>query len=722
MPVDQTKAIEQWERYRFCRDQGHIDFVKKADKCDNFFIGLQWDEADLAALKAQKRPAMTINKIISTLGTMLGEQIQNRVEVLFRPKNGSPEAVAEALTKVWTYIAQENQLPWVRSDVFCDGLIRSRGFYDVRMGFSDSMKGDILISQFNSKNVVIDPDAEEYDPDSWNDVFTTKWMTPPDIATLYNETDAEALGSLDESQFLYGYDSIDQRRDRFGGDMMKAGFWQNQNMNEVRRNIRVIDRQYRVLDKQKHFVDVETGDMRPIPAHWDRNRIVALMEKAGGRINTTKKLVKRIRWRVTADTIVLHDEWSPFKHFTVVPYFPYFRYGTTVGVVENLLGPQEILNKASSQELHIINTTANSGWAVEANSLVNMTIGELEQRGAQTGLVLEYVKGAQAPAKITPNTTPTGLDRVSYKAEEHIKSISNVSDSMQGFDREDVAAKAIAYKRQAGSSNMTKIIDNLERSDFILARNCIDLIQQYITEERVLNITHSDVLRQPEQIVVNQEDPETGAINNDLTIGEYDITITSTPYRASIEDSQFEQARALRELGIQIPDEFLIENSRLMRRADLIKSIKAQAQAQTPEALAAADRAVRAEEATIAGTQADAHLKGAQAEKALSDASSGKNDGQAEMVKLRAEMEGERQKHEQEMQSMREQAAAEQTRTQQEMEQRMQEHHQNLAIKEQEAQQASQLREEESIAERARELRAGSEKSESKTTSTNEQE
>ncbi len=699
MPVNQTLAIEQWSRYQYCRDQGHIDFVKKADKCDDFFVGLQWSEADLAALRSQRRPAMTINKIISTLGTMLGEQIQNRSEILFRPKNGSPTEIAEALTKTWMHVAQENQLPWVRSDVFCDGLIRSRGFYDMRMAFGDSMKGEIKIDLENSKNVVIDPDADEYDPDSWNDCMTSKWMTSSDIAILYNEEDAKALGTLDESQFLYGYDSIDQRKDRFGGDMLKAGFWQDQKSAEVRRSIRVIDRQYRMLDKQMHFVDVVTGDMRPVPPHWDRNRIALLLEKGQGNINTTKKLVKRIRWRVTADTIVLHDEWSPYKHFTKVPYFPYFRYGTTVGVVENLLGPQEILNKSSSQELHIINTTANSGWKIEAGSLVNMSIEELEQKGAQTGLVLEYLKNSQPPEKITPNATPTGLDRVSYKAEEHIKSISNVSDSQQGFDREDVAAKAIAYKRQASSTNMTKVIDNLERTDYILARNGMDLIQQYYTEERIINITHADILREPEQITLNQEDPATGAITNDLTIGEYDITVSSSPYRANLEDAQFEQAMGMREVGIPIPDEFVIENSRLLRRADLVKTMKEEKAGVAAQE--AADRQKRAEEAEIAKTQADASLKGAQAQKAGAEAQT--DTGQTDLMKMQAELQMERERLNMELEKMRQEMALKQQEMEMKLEMQVREHQQDAAIKQQTAEQEAVLREKTAYADAQRE-------------------
>lgn len=611
MPVNDHIASEQWMRFQYCRDRGHLDFINKADRCDKFFAGEQWETSDLNKLALQKRPAITINKIISTLGTLFGQQIYNRSETLLRPSTGANPDTAEALTKVFKQISQNNQLPWVRSELFADGVIRSRGFLDLRLDFTDSMIGEARLTNLNSKNVVIDPDAEEYDPDLWNDVFTTKWITPQDCAVLYSEDDAELLKSKDGSSFPYGYDSIERVRDRFGGVLPLAGYYGALDPSDVRRNIRVLDRQYRKLDKQLHFVDIETGDMRTIPDTWDRNRIAAVIEKAGGRVSTTKKLVKRIRWTVTADNVVLHDEWSPYKHFTVIPYFPYFRYGRTIGLVENLLGPQELLNKVSSQELHVVNTTANSGWKVKVGALKNMSIEELEQKGAMTGLVMELDDVASAE-KITPNATPQGLDRISYKAEEHIKTISNISDSMQGFDREDVAAKAIQAKQQAGSTNTTKVMDNLERTDYLIARNLIDLIQEYYTEPRVLHITGDDLLREPETIEVNTYDEASGEIANDLTIGEYSIIITSTPYRATLEDSQFEQALALREAGIAIPDEVLIENSRLMRKSEISKRMNADKEG--PEAQAAAALKVRANEAEVSSMEADALAKQADAE------------------------------------------------------------------------------------------------------------
>jgi hypothetical protein len=292
--------------------------------------------------------------------------------------------------------------------------------------------------------------------------------------------------------------------------------------------------------------------------------------------------------------------------------------------VENLLGPQELLNKVSSQELHITNTTANSGYIVRSGGLTNMTPEELEEKGAQTGLVIETNDDpSKTITKITPNAVPSGLDRISYKAEESIKTISGISDSMQGMDRADVAAKAIQAKRQAGSTNLVKPLDNLTRSDYILARNVLDLVQEFYTEPRLMTITHDHATGETETFGINQPNPKAPPddeddenpyqeILNDLTLGEYDVVVSSVPQRETLEDSQFEQAMAMKEAGIQLPDSVFIDSSRLMNKKDIIKQM--QEASQSPEAQAQQQLQQRGQQAEIAKTEAETQYKTADAQ------------------------------------------------------------------------------------------------------------
>ena len=662
MPINTSLADEVWNRYTYLRDNGHLDFVKKSTVCEDFFVGLQWDPNDLALLKSYRRPALTINKIISTISNVMGEQIFNRTDIAFKPRNeGATSEVADALTKVFMQIGDNNQLNWVRSDVFADGIVGSRGFFDARLDFTDSLRGEVRIEQLNPKNVLIDADADEYDPDKWGDVIITKWMSPDQIEMLYSKADAALLRGRQDSYFPYGYDSIDRDRDHFGHprSMYMYNTGPDSGDNNTR-NIRVIERQWKKLDRVLHFVDIGTGDTRMVPADWDQARIQQHMTQ-NPNLALTKKLVQRIHWTVVADNVVLHDDWSPYKHFTVVPYFPYFRRGRTVGLVENLIGPQELLNKVSSQELHVVNTTANSGWKIKRNALQNMSVAELEQRGAQTGLVIELDELANAE-KIQPNQTPSGLDRISYKAEEHIKTISGVSDYMQGFAREDVAAKSVQTNKQSGLANLAKVMDNMNRTDFILARNVLDMVQEYYTEQRLLYITTDRLTNTTEQLTVNQPTPE-GIILNDLTLGEYAVVITNQPERDTFEETQFDQAVRLRtEAGVQIPDKYIIQSSRLKDKAEIVKELEGDQN--SPEAQAAALLKQRANEAEVTKLEAeamqkqsDAQLKQAKSQKEL--ASIGQDSGQNEMAmeqyKLEAEMAMEQQKMDQEFALKKEQ-------------------------------------------------------------------
>ena len=679
MPLNPKVADQQWERYQYCRDTGHLDYINKAAKCDAFFQGVQWDPAVLAELRETRRPGLTINKVLGTMSSIMGEQIDLRTEIAYRARYGAPSGNADALTKVFRYISDKNQLDWVRSELFADGAITSRGYVDIRMNYDKSVTGDVTITNLNPKNVIPDPDAYEYDPDKWNDVLVTKWMNCDEIEYMYNKADAELLRARSDGAWAYGYDSIEQFRDRFGGNtpqLIASG-----EARHIARMVRTIERQYRKLTKMKYFIDVQRGDRQEIPDSWDRDKIALVVQQSQGRVVVDEHVGSRIRWCVTADDVVLKDEWSPYKHLTVVPYFPYFRYGKTIGLVENLIDPQELLNKTTSQELHVVNTMANSGWKVKKGALANMTPDELEEYGAKTGLVLEVNGDPDTDiVKIQPNQIPQGLDHLSNKGEGYIKSVSMRGDAQTGMTRADVSADQIEANNAQSDVGMRKPMDNLKRSDWFIARSVLALVQEFYTDPRIMSITHDDVADEQEQISINWPDPNTGELLNDVTLGEYDCVVIAQPVKQTLDMSQFEQGVMMREkLGIQIPDEFLIKNSNMLDKTDIIKALKAQAQ--SPEAQMAnkvKELSGQLQVAEMKGKASDldaaALLKRAKAAHAVAQtqeiagADPSKN----------AEMELEKAKADQEMELSREKHA-------QEMKQNREKFEQELALKKQEA-------------------------------------
>lgn len=570
-----TLAKTQWNSYTRARDNGHEEYVQMAKKCDMYYRGDQWDEFDMQELDDQGRPALTINTILPTINAVLGEQSTKKADITFKPRGGGNQDVADVLTKVYQQIADNNKLEWVENQVFSDGLIQDRGYFDVRIDFSDHIQGEVRIEAKDPLDILIDPDAKHYDPRTWNEIFETKWMSIEEIEETYGQDQADKLRMLAETGTTLGADSMEFEEERYGDtDEYNYGQQYPGDPENARmlRSIRVIERQYYRLKECMYYLDPVTGDMRDVPQNWTKKKRENFADQYG--LDILTKTVRKVRWTVTADTVVLFDDWSPYKHFTIVPYFPYFRRGKPFGMVRNLLSPQEQLNKITSQELHIVNTTANSGWIVENGSLSGMTADDLEEHGAETGLVLEFNRGSTPPAKIPPNQIPTGLDRLGQKAAANIKQISGITDAMLGQDSAEVSGVAIQAKQNRGSMLLQVPLTNLAKSRQYLAEAILDLVQGYYTEERVIQITdESDPYKPRTQLRVNQMTPE-GQVINDLQLGEYDVIVSSAPARDNFDEMQFAEAISLRQVGVPIPDDMIVEYSHLSRKADVADRIR----------------------------------------------------------------------------------------------------------------------------------------------------
>lgn len=565
-------AREEHARYLRARDAGHKDFVRDAMKFDEFYRGDQWDAADIARLESQGRPASTINLVLPTINTMVGEFMNQQADIQFKPRRGqASEEVASTLTKLAMHVTDANSYEFVEKDILEDGLITGRGYFDVRIDFSDNVLGEVRIQSLDPREVIPDPTAREYDPATWNEVITTRWMSLDELAVIYGEDKAEELRYYQGAGSTFNDDTIKfEERGNFGDDhaLFQMGAYDDMIHGRTIKSIRIVERQFYRLARVKEFVDPVQGDTRPVPENWNEEKIQLYTDAKGFLVR--EKLTRKVRWRVTADCVMLHDSWSPYPTFTVVPFFCYFRRGKPFGALKNLMDPQKIVNKVESQMLHVVNTTANSGWIVETGALANMTVDELASRGAETGLVIEKNVGREIE-KIHPNSVPSGLDNISVRNIGLVREISGVNAAMMGMENASVSGVALENRQIRGSIQLQTVRENLKRTRKLVAHKILELVQRFYTEERVFRITGYD--GDTEELVVNARDAA-GQIVNDLTLGEYEVVVAAMPARDNFEESQFAQALSLREAGIAIPDHRVIQYSGLHRRQELVEEVK----------------------------------------------------------------------------------------------------------------------------------------------------
>lgn len=580
------RARLNWARYEYVRDRGHTKHIEEARKLEGFYMGAgeQWTEEDRAKVEQGGRLAEEVNMIMPAVDTALGYQIANRVDISFRPRGrGADENTAAVLSKVVKQICDHNKYQWVESQVFADGLIERRGFFDIRMDFDDNMVGTVKITDLDQRDVMPDPDAKSYDPDTWGDVTVTRWLSLDEIEVLYGKSarrSVELDGDVPE-EGDFGASTDSDGRNRFGDDRSQAfdAYRAGAEDGVINPRYRVIDRQYWKIERRTVAV-YPTGDVRPVDKQAKPEQLAAMQSQ--GAILVPRQ-VKVVYWLVTTFTSVLFDGPSPYRHFTIVPYFPRFRRGKTRGMVDNAVSPQRMLNKATSSYVHAIANTANSGWTVQENSLANMDEEELEDRGSENGLVLVYKKGKDKPEKITPNEIPAGIDRVISIAAGNIKATTGINDALTADDSDQMSGVAVQARQFAAQQHLAVPLDNLARTRHMVAGRILELVQCYYDAPRVLRITDTDPMGNPvsTELPINQPQPD-GSFLNDLTVGEYDVVVAETPMAVTFDNSQFNQAMEMRKEGIQIPDPIVLRYSSLADKTEIAKTMAAQQQPTDP--------------------------------------------------------------------------------------------------------------------------------------------
>lgn len=571
------RVTENWDRYRYALDRGHQNFQAQAILCEQMYLGggRQWSEDDRKILEAAGRPAYEFNSILPSVNAAIGYQIQNRMDISYRPRGGdADQEQAEIRSKIAMQIADRNRLHWKETQVFSDGLIQQRGYFDVRVRFDKNFMGTITISTEDPLDVVPDPDAKTYETDGWGDVLITRWLTLDEIEQTYG---ADARKQVENRQYLaendFGdFDDSGQPRNKFGATGL--GFYDCRWLDGKIERVRIIERQRWVNQISRCLFYPTTGDLKLAENITPQ----VLQEQLSRGAVPTKSMQRRVKWTVATSMDTIIDEWSPYDDFTIVPYFAYFRRGLTIGMVDNAIGPQQARNKGLSQFLHVLNSSANSGWITEHASITNHSDEDLEANGASTGLHLSVKAGAKWPEKIKPNQVPDGVDRIVQIASDALKDVT-IPEAMRGQAGPEQSGVAIQHKQFAAQQQLALPLDNLAMTRHLMGTKLLNLMKQFYTEERVFRIVGNDMATgkpKEEKIAINQYDASTDTYINDLTEGDYDVVITEQPMQVTFDNSQFQQALELRQVGVAIPDTVMVQHSTLARKAEIVEQMQGQ--------------------------------------------------------------------------------------------------------------------------------------------------
>jgi hypothetical protein len=568
-------AREVFARQQEIRSRGGDAYARRARLCEDFYLGggLQWRAEDRARLEAELRPCHEINDVMPAVNSAGGYQIANRMDVAYLPLGGgTDEYLAKVFSKFAKHCLDGTGYRDRETDVFLDGLIQQRGFFDMRMDYSRNSKGDIKIEALDPLDVGVDPDARDYDPDEWSDATIARWLTLREIEQLYGKGAAQQAKEHGSAMGRYGNQGLDRpavERAQFGDELGQYGWYGAGLSYQIAGTLT----RYLVIERQSNEYaqslvgEYPTGELKIFDGQ--PREVIGQAIQHG--VLVAKRRIRRVRWETVLPDAVIFNGIVPYEHMTIIPFFPYFRRGRTRGMVDNAISPQEMTNKFVSQYAAVINTTANSGWQLEKDQLTNMTTKQLERKGSMTGVILERKPGTAPLVKIEPNQVPAGIEKMIQFGADGLRRVTGVNESLMGMGDQDMSGVAIQSRQFAAQQQLAIPLWRLSQTRRMIAVRLRKNIQRFMVDERVARICETDEFgcEKHTMMPVNQVQPD-GYVLHDMTIGDYDVAITEQPINVTYDNSQFEQIKSLaKDFAYKVPPSLALRYSTLTDKQEV---------------------------------------------------------------------------------------------------------------------------------------------------------
>jgi hypothetical protein len=166
-----------------------------------------------------------------------------------------------------------------------------------------------------------------------------------------------------------------------------------------------------------------------------------------------------------------------------------------------------------------------------------------------------------------PNIPPSMIELSKILADE-IPQISGVNEELLGSAIDDKAGILSMLRQGAGLTTLQILFDNLDRGQKLLGKVMLDLIQGNFTPGKVKKILEG-------------EEPTPQFYNK--AFGKYDAVIEEGLNTSTQKQMNFAQLLQLREVGVQIPTDLLLEAATIQDKQKLVDAVKKAEQQQAQQ-------------------------------------------------------------------------------------------------------------------------------------------
>lgn len=525
-------------------------FWGEADTDTRFETGDQTLWNDLYGnLPANRKRQFNFNRIRPIINMISGHQRRNRKSIIAVPIENADNKTADQLSKVLMWcVSQENVLETI-SESFHGALVTGMNLLQVWLDYrQDPVSGNIRVDNCSYNSFLIDPYFRKADLSDCNAIWKRSFLTKRECISLMPEKTDEILG-------LIGLDSGTGRDGKF--QFMPESY------NYGMKNLLTYDEfYYRDYRTQKMLVDSETGES----IEWkseDDDRLKLFLETYP-QVTVVEQEIPTVRLAIVVQGKVLYDGPNPlgidkYPFVPVLAYYnpqmPYFPQRIQ-GVVRGLRDAQYLYNRRRIIELDILESTINSGWIYKENALVNPK--DVFLTGQGRGLALKEEAAMTDVQQIQSPVIPPTTIQLSELLAKEMTQLSGVNEELLGSAIDDKAGILSMLRQGAGLTTLQILFDQLDRSQKLLGKVMIDIIQANFTPGKIKKI-------------LENEEPTEQFYNK--AFGVYHADVQEGLNTATQRQMQFAQMLQLKELGLPIAPEDLLEAATLQNKDRIIKNL-----------------------------------------------------------------------------------------------------------------------------------------------------
>lgn len=564
----EIKLLGYWEETK----KGHRIWREDAMENFEFVCNEQWTPSDKTLLTDEEKPCLTINHVLPIINLLSGMERQNRTDIKAFPRKGGTRIIADAFTSLVKHSVDLCHGETQQSMQFVDGIISGKGWVKTDISYKrDKINGDLVMKRKSPFDMYEDPNSDRYDlNESGKYIIECFWGDKENIKLLYSKHS----DSIDK----YTGDPQDEDMTDAKGKLVKKSDKEDRDPSEYRYRLKEI--WWKSYKKQLFFIDGATLSFSPIhnsqkevaKVVLEKERRLAESEKRRPKYSIKEHIIEVLHVTTMLGDMILEDIEDPFNGMTLFPiqrFCPYWFDGIIFGVVEGLKDPQREINKRTSQMLHIINNTANTGWVVREKEQKTQEI--VKEEGSKPGVVITY--SDTPPDKIEPNQFPQGLFILKQDEEANMKKISGLNPDIMGIgDKKTDSGIAILRRQRQGATISEPVYDNFRLSQRIFGETLIEMIR------------HSKVYSPAEVAHIMQEEKQEIDIQQlykqmkSWATGHYGFKVDQKPNLPTIRMANLEVLMNMANAGLPIPIDVILENSDIPNKEEIVQRVREEAQ------------------------------------------------------------------------------------------------------------------------------------------------